>query len=84
MPRSFKRWYFEPHALDQMRTRGIGDSQVKETVLRADRAHLQGKGIHGGVKWTFKKDFEGFGLLEVVAEFAHDTCYIVTAYWIER
>jgi hypothetical protein len=61
--------------------RHISDYQIKETVLHADRAMQQGKGVRRGSKWTFKKNFPGYGLLEVVAEFSQDTCYVATAYW---
>jgi len=67
-----------------MRDRNISEEQIKETVLRADRAQLQGKGIRRGVKWTFRKKFQGIGLLQVVAEFGQDTCYIATAYWTQE
>ncbi len=64
-----------------MRERNISDLEVKETVLHPSRAVQQEKGIRRGAKWTFKKESPGYGCLEVVAEFAQDTCYIETVYW---
>jgi hypothetical protein len=81
MPRRFKRWHFTSHVMDRMWERGISDQKIKETVLHPDRAIQQGKGIRRGEKWIFKKTFVGHGLLEVVAEFSQDTCYLATAYW---
>jgi hypothetical protein len=65
-----------------MRQKNISQEQIQEAVQHADRAQMQGKGMRRGVKWIFKKNFQGLGLLGVVAEFANDTCFLVTAYWI--
>jgi hypothetical protein len=83
MPRRFRQWYFEPHALDRMRDRNISPEQVKETVLHPERLWLSGKGIRRGPKWNFKKSFSS-RILQVAAEFVNDTCYIVTAFWAEK
>jgi hypothetical protein len=63
-----------------MMQRNISEQQVKDAVLHPDRLYMYGKGIRRGPKWNFIKSVGG-DTLQVSAEFANDTCYIVTAFW---
>lgn len=64
-----------PHALSQMKDRGISEKDVKETLIKGQERYIQ---LNGRIKCSYKKKSE---ILVIIYKQDKENYQIITAYY---